>query len=377
MNLTQTSVLARKAIIGGIAFLLIALVTKSFLIPAGRQAYKSLFPPKDPPNPIYGKLSAPKFEQKKVLNTDTVFELDTKTGKLPTGLPNKMAVYRIDPPAFSYEGGKKASDTAKALGFSDTDLVSDLKGDTYVWRNNTLGRELKIQINTKYLSLTTNVSDKSSVFSSGGSFSEADVKRVTNGFLNQTGRVLGNLYSAGTQKIMFGRFSGQRIIETDNPSGAQVAVIDYYRKIKDTPVYGPDLDKGLISIVVGNTDNANMKYVEAEIKNFEINGQSNATYPIVPVSQVWAAVQQNKGVMASVNPDEQSDFGTYSPVSIQKILITEVELAYYEELEPQKYLQPIYVFKGFYTSAGSKGSVAIYYPAISGDYIQEVDTPTE
>lgn len=374
MNLTKTSAVARKLIIGGIVIVILAIITKVILIPTGKQIAKSLFPPKNPPNPIYGKLDSPVFESKEVLSTEISYELDTKTGKLPSDMPEKMTVYRIEPPAFSYEGGKKAFETAKYLGFSDTDLVSDLKKDTYVWRSNSLGRDLTIQIYTKDLSLSTETGNKSGYYFSNPSFNETSAINSAVSLLTSIERGLGALYKAETPKVRFGKYSGQRIVDTDNPSTAHIAMVDFYRKIKLIPIYGPDPDKGLISVVVGNTNTPSLKYVSADIKNYEINPQSNATYPIVPVSQVWSAIKNNEGVIASVNPQEQSDFEKYSPVRIDKVLISNIELAYFESNDQQKYLQPIYVFKGFYSSSGSKGSIVIYYPAISAKYIKEVSS---
>jgi hypothetical protein len=97
-----------------------------------------------------------------------------------------------------------------------------------------------------------------------------------------------------------------------------------------------------------------------------------ATYPLVPVNQVWSEVSKGNGVISSVVPNGLSPFADYRPVRVDRILINKIYLAYFEDLSyDQPYLQPIYVFEGNYTSSGGGGgSIHIYYPAVSGQYIK-------
>ena len=70
-------------------------------------------------------------------------------------------------------------------------------------------------------------------------------------------------------------------------------------------------------------------------------------------------------------------FVPYVPIRIDKILVNNIYLAYYDTPKLEKYLQPIYVFEGNYTTVGGgAGQITLYYPAISGDYILPVTNAT-
>ena len=135
MNLTSLSIQVRKFVTFGIVFIIGYLVIRMGVIPAGRAVMAVMFPPKDPPTPIYGLLPPPEFAQVKTLNDNPRYILNTKDGKLP-GFPVKMPVYRYRTLPFSYEAGKKATQDAAYLGFLDSDLTTNLRGEIYKWTNN-------------------------------------------------------------------------------------------------------------------------------------------------------------------------------------------------------------------------------------------------
>ena len=80
-------------------------------------------------------------------------------------------------------------------------------------------------------------------------------------------------------------------------------------------------------------------------------------------------VTENKAVVVNVTPRNANPFGTYAPVTVEKILIDNIYLAYYETSKFQTYLQPIYVFSGKYTTRGTEGgSITLYFPAVTGEW---------
>ncbi|HAZ29270.1 TPA: hypothetical protein DCY43_00750, partial [candidate division WWE3 bacterium] len=82
-------------------------------------------------------------------------------------------------------------------------------------------------------------------------------------------------------------------------------------------------------------------------------------------------------VLSGILPKDGNPFESYVPIRVDKILINKIYLAYYDSPKLQKYLQPIYVFEGNYTTVGSSaGQITLYYPAISGDYVLPVEDST-
>ena len=112
-------------------------------------------------------------------------------------------------------------------------------------------------------------------------------------------------------------------------------------------------------------------YPKIRAHTLELETNSNATYAIISVADAWAKVKEGSGVVSSVIPKSTSPFEKYQPAKVDKILINEVYLAYYDNPGLQKYVQPIYVFDGNYTSTGGEGDITIYFPAVSGQHIKQ------
>ncbi len=372
MHLTATAAIVRKVILGTIIFIVGFFIFKLALLPLGTGIYKVVFPPKDLPNPIFGKLDPPEFIEQSVVGSNIIYELNTKTGKLPTRLPVKAVVYKYKPLVFSYNAGRDATETAKKLGFEEKDLTTSLKGDVYKWRSPQTGGTLEIDINTREVILDTNLAGKTSFFAPG-SIIKAEALRRAKDILTRIGQLKDPLYLEGNQKVYLGKIKGDEVTETNSTLEAQIARVDFFRSIKKVPICGPNYNKGLLSIVVGpeNLKVLALNYLGADIHNWEIETTSEATYPLIPVETAWEAVRSGKGVISSVAPSTLSPFQEYAPTRVDKIIINQISLAYYDSLKPQKYLHPIYVFEGNYSSATGKGNIVLYFPAIDGQYIKQ------
>lgn len=373
MNLVQTAYIFRRMVL----FLtLIITLYISFLIfrsPIKKIIY-SINPPKDIPTAIFGKLEAPEFQYKKITNSDPQYILNTKNGRLPTDFPNKMPVFRLQQPTFSYEAGKNAQRTAAALGYYDDSFVSQTSDEVYGWVDKTFNGKLSINTKTKELKLEMPLFGKSDYYLIGALKTENAIDQARN-MLISIGR-FGSMYYNGTAKAYAGKYVGAEIRPVDYDYETQIVRVDFFRGFKSFPILGPDPYKGLLHVWVGiPKDNKNKQLIfpKVEAYNWELvdkEKDQNATYPIIPVSMAWAEVSKNKGVIAGIMPKDGNPFEPYTPIRIDKILINKIYLAYYDTPKLQKYLQPIYVFEGNYTTVGGgAGQITIYYPAISGDYI--------
>jgi len=380
MNLTQTSIFVRKflryaLLIVGTYYLLTLLV-----FPGAVGIIKMLTARKDPPNTVYGQLDQLEFIQKGIKNTDPEFVLNTPDAKLPTNIPDRMKVYKFKPQSYSYLAGKNAIAEAEFLGFTQTDLLSDLKSDVYKWRNSSLGSNLTIEINTREINLSTSLNGKNSYFSPG-SINEQSAIQWAKNVLSGIYRFNDTLYPTGTQAVRLGHYTGGRIYETKDLREAQLAIVDFYRSIENFPILGPDPSKGLMRVVVRDPSKEKniMNNPLLEAYYWEIETASEATYPIIPVKEAWEIVQSGKGVIVSVVSKNANPFETYESTTVESILIDNIYLAYYETPKYQTYLQPIYVFSGKYVTRGNEGgSITLYFPAITGEWTKRQDEqPTQ
>ncbi len=371
MSLTTTAKNVKIGFVLFLAFMFIYLLGSMVFVPMTQGMIRSLFPPKNPPNPVFGVLEPLEFEPARILNTNAPkYTLFTSDGRLPPDLPQKATVYKYGSVGASFEAGKRAARTANTLGFKEENLTTNLKGDEYKWIDPKTGASLEIKINTKELILQTPVTSLSGAYSEG-SMDAAKARVGAKNVLRNIGRFSDPLYTKGDQTVEFGSVETGRITHASYSGEAEIAYVNFFRSIDEVPIVGPTYNKGLVRLQIGDSKNNKILYHPYIYYNVRpIHTQSNATYPLIPIKSAWEGVSQNKGVISYVKPNTQTVFEEYRPTRISEILINNIFLAYYDDTEEQKYLQPIYVFEGNYIGSNNeKGSIAIYYPAILGEYI--------
>ncbi len=373
MTLTKTASTVKRGVVLSIVLVITYYISLFVIIPLAKGALSSLFPTRNPPTPIYGKLQQLEFVETALDNQQPpAYKLDTKTGRLPDNMPDRMTVYRFRPVPFSYQSGKNAIDSASVLGFYNEDLVTDLKGTTFTWRKILSNGVLEINKDTKEVSLLTPLNGTSDKFPRGRLFASKIIDTAKK-LLTDIQRFDDELYKNGRQTVLLGKFQNNALVPTEITVEAQIARVDFFRKINNYDIVTPTFRDGLIYMYVREPqrDEIFYNYPVVETHIWEIESQSNATYPIIPVSQVWTRIQNNEGVLVSVTPKDGNLFRQQLPTKVEEIFIDNIYLAYYDSIKLQKFLQPIYVFEGKYTTAGTQGgSIAIYYPAISGEYIE-------
>jgi hypothetical protein len=383
MSLTNTSKSFRKGIkILGVV-MVVYYVAILFVIPTTKEFILNLLVDRNPPNPKYGKMDALRFapaEIKKIGGQMPPIVLSTKDGRLPAGLPKKMTVYKFKGIQYSYLAGQGSQDDANKLGFSEAELISDLKGKEYIWRSLVSGGTLYINTETKAILATTQLSGKSNEYPRG-TINPETIKVDAIEILRQLGRYDDMVYKPEYHKVAMGQFLGNTIVETKATADAQVARVDFFGKIDNYPILGPDAKKGLIWMILrtptrGQTSPYNYPTIEASIWN--LTSENDGSYPIITVQEAWKQVVAGKGVISSVRQRNFNPFDDLLAPEVERILINNIYLAYYQTPEFQKFLQPIYVFEGKYTTNGSEGGdVVVYYPALTAEYTRPATPVTQ
>lgn len=380
MNLVQTSAIFKR-VISGILAIVALYVAVLLLIAPVKWLILHVNPPKDLPTALYGKIDAPEFQYKKITNSDPQYILNTKNGRLPTDFPNKMPVFRLRQPLFSYEAGKNAQRVGAILGYYDDSFKSQTTDPVYTWVDPAFNGRLDINVKTKETKLDLPLFGKTDFYITGKLTQETATDQARNVLI--AANRFSDMYYTGTSKVYLGKYVGGEIHPIDFGYETQIARVDFFRRFKSYPIYGPDPYKGLLQVWVGipkDTQYKQLIFPKVEAYQWELvdkEEDQNATYPIIPVSLAWQEVSQNKGVIAGIMARDGNPFEPYVPIRIDKILINSIYLAYYDTPKLQKYLQPIYVFEGNYTTVGGgAGQITVYYPAVSGDYILPVEGTT-
>ena len=377
MSLVEASAIVKKAVVifgVTLGLYIFFLLIKNPL----RELYLAVFPPDDLPDYAYGLLDPLEFTKVNVLTPYPEFTLFTKDGSLPNDLPNKMPVYKYKEPRYSFSEGEKAQKDALALGFDDTMRLSDLSAERFKWQDLTFGGNLEIDTNTRAIELDTPMSNIGNFYPTG-KFTQTEAIERAKEILIQIGRFSDKLYTLdvrGTQRVTYGKFDEIRVEEADSALEAQLAKVDFFRRIFDYPILGPDPEQGLLNATLRAPEvddgNPQLNYPELNAYHWEIDTEENATYPLIPIGVAWGQIVEGNGVISNVTSTEATPFEKNKPVRVDDIIINEVFLAYFDNDRPQKFLQPIYVFKGHFTAntAGGKGSITVYYPAIGSEYIK-------
>jgi len=375
MNLTNTSALFKK---GLKIFLLVVLIYYVFLLiiePGARLTVKKLFTKPVPPTLTYGLLDPLEFVEKPISGGEFEYVLNTKNGRLPVDIPEQAVVYKFKNNPYSYLAGKNALEDSIKLGFAEGDLTTDLKGNVYKWRSIRTGSTLEIQTETRELNLTTNLVGRDKDFPIG-TLNEETAKKQAKTVFESLNRFNDAYYPSGSSTVYLGRYTPTGLIETKTAREAQIARVDFFRGIDSHPILGPDPKEGLLHAVVRTSVGVtplNNPVVEAYF--WEINPDSRATYPIISPSEAWNAVKLGRGVVANVTPKGANPFSQYVSTRVESILIDNIFIAYYDTPKPQRFLQPIYVFDGKYTTRGTEGGyITIYFPAITKEYTKQEST---
>jgi hypothetical protein len=376
MKLSIVAPRIRKIVVGVAAFIVIYTILSSAVFPVLKKAFIAAFPPKDAPTVLYGLLDPLEFVEKPLASVPSAYVLNTKDGELPT-LPTKAPVYKFVPPGFSYKDGDLAQKHALFLGFTVDDLITDLKGAEYSWQKTGTNSTLSISIHSKDLNLYTPFTEKTSEFKAG--LTKSAALNYATILLTSLER-LDDSYKKGTPTITLGKYLGSKIVPSSGSGDAQIGKIDLFRSINKVPVVGQDFSKGLLEVYTavpaGDRTAPIFPIVSAYYR--EIDPTADSTYPLVSIRDAWKEVEKGGGIISSVVPGDSGSFGSYTPPRVDRVYINNIYLAYYETEKLQKYLQPIYVFEGNYSSTGAssnKGSIVLYYPAVSGQWTKAI-TPT-
>jgi len=140
-------------------------------------------------------------------------------------------------------------------------------------------------------------------------------------------------------------------------------------------------NKSNISVYVGpeNEDAKILKNIyQIDFKTWDIEPESCGTYPLISPAIAEEKIKNGEGSIVFINYQED-EVQEYSPQDVKMFTITDVTLTYYEGLNEQLFLQPVYLYSGTAELKNSnRVDFFIYYPAISYESVTdkvEVEEP--
>lgn len=362
---------------------------------------------------LENELSIPSLDVRP--DSEMIYELQTNTGKVDT-LPRIVNVYRYANLGQSLTSQGDAKILAKKMGFDPDKIVR--KGTTdYIWVDSANKRSLDIK--AKDLNFILKTTDPNHIRNIRKEFDLPSEKEAQS-IATNTLRSLGVLEEAYTQAPLT-----THLIDI-NPDGtfsqaaslldAELIRVDFFRKIPmitipaniqdakqmvdsltaknlsydtDSKIVNDErIDvysfstlvtyqnpvKSNISVYVGpdtNDSTALKQIYQIEFNTWSVEEDSCGTYELLAPSYALERIQNGEGSLVYLNADND-EVSEYIPQTIKKLVVSDIYITYYEGLNEQKFLQPVYMVEGqAELKDGTRADFHIYYPAVNYKVVQD------
>jgi hypothetical protein len=327
-SLTYTADASRKIIkYGGSG--LIAFVLLWSIASASIKAYSLAHPRYIPPTVKYGALPKIIFPEKQFEKKSFSFEFaDDKT---PTFSDQSRVyiIYRSTTKILALEEGKKV---AKEFGFEGDS--KEINEGVYEFKNEQTNKTLTINVLEGDFKLKYPYLEDQSILDAKNVPIKNRAIEIASAFLESGNKYTDDLKN-GEKKTTYWKIADGTLKSVLAQSEANLVKVDFYRKnLEDKwEIVSAKTSEASVSVLISGSEISEKQIVEANFKYADIDRESFSTYPIKTVQQAMDNLKSG-------------NYWPSSDISSEKVIIREIELAYYEPITLTQYVQPIYVFKG-------------------------------
>ena len=309
------------------------------------------FPPQaPPPNHAFGKVPVVKFPAVASDSGQLTFNLETIEGSIPQASAS-ATVFFMPKNSASLNSLDLAKEFARKLEFT----AEPKQESKYLYLFEDLDAPLRVMrydIISKNFVLRYLFERDSSLFTERNVPLDEDVYADSKSFL-QSNDLFPEDINSGVPAIEYFKYEGNTLIKTTSHSQSDVARIDYFRApIWDMPIVTPNPNEGPITFIYSGSSNSKKRILQIAYTLWPIDLTTTGTYELKQSITAWQELQNGGGYIAR-----------YPKTNKSTATIRRVYLAYYDSLEPQTYLQPVFVFEG------DDGFMA-YVPAISPEWTE-------
>lgn len=347
-NLTTINYFGRLLVKYGIAFLIVLMVGR-MLLTAFVNYWKATHPaPPPPPTVGFGVLPSPRFPTQTDEEKPSSYNLEMAYGLQE--ITDRAEVFLVTKSAANLLADEKVRKVAETYNFNgEPETISE---QSYRFtKNSPLDMSLEISAVDFTFTLQSNYLSRPDLLTKQQSLPEdfEAVERVKT-FLKEATDVADDI-ATSSGKVTYLKSIGGELRTADSLSDADFLQVDINRQPIDGKykIYTPQGEKGVISAIVAGALTGDDAIVSLEDYYRPIDYLNVETYPLRTAKSAWKSVQSGEAYIAAGS-------------GLKTVTVREVELAYYDDFEAQKYLQPIYVFKG------DNGFLA-YVPAVSSEYL--------
>ena len=354
LTLTKAAFIARQAIkFSAVAVVLI--IVGQMLFNSFRAYWKATHPaPPPPPTVGFGVLPAPKFkvDPKLKAKTPKSYKLETATGTLGR-FPGQLNVYLMPKKTPGLLTHEEAIKFAKRFGFVFEPEVIDETHYRFI-KPGKLTKILDLETVNLTYNYKTDYLDKPELMLEAKDLPvKYEAVDVVKTFLKRGGRLNRDIATASGE-INYLKVVGNSLEPALAASDADLVSVSLNRVPINGryPTYTQEGTRGIIYALISGYGRGDDRLVKVRNAYYPVDYLSYETYPLKSVKEAWNLLISGHGHVASNrSPNDQ-------------VVVREVELGYYDDLNGADYLQPIYVFKG-------DGEFIGLVPAVDSRYLSQ------
>jgi hypothetical protein len=350
-TLTETAYQTRKAINWTI-LAIISYIILRIIWGIVSAVFITIFPPKPPPpTHAFGKLPIVQFPAPVSSPSGALtFQLETIEGSVPKASESAI-VYFMPKSAPNLLALTKATEFAKRLEF----ISEPIQETKYLYRfedSENLNRKLRYDIVTKNFILRYLYEKDMGLFTERN-IPLADAAKMEAKNILQTYGLYEKDIEKGSSIVQFLKLSGDTLAQTTSQSQADAVRVDFFREpVANTQIVTAYPNEGHISFVFSGSRNIKKRVLQFAYTFWPIDYQTTATYGLKPSSLAWTELQNGQGYIVRY------------PKQGTTAVVRKAYLAYYDSIEPQTYLQPVFVFEG-------DDDFLAYVPAVAAPWVEE------
>lgn len=332
LTLSDATSYGRKALlfigIGTLTYLVLRM-----LFIAAVNYYRAMNPPPPPPPTVgFGRLPAIVFPTQDKQEFTQEYMLETARNRLPE-FPDRAKVFEMEIPTPSLLADEKARKIANRYGFTDEPELLD--ASNYRWmKYSPLESIFEINLINYNFSLITDYHSRPELIKVKKLPDKHDAVQAVKAYLRRSDSLPADVATASGE-VSYVRVLAGELLPAVSLSDANFVRVDINRVPVDNvlEMYTPEGKTGIVSAVISGALENDDRIVQLDYHYQPTKYESVHTYPLKLISQAWKELQSGEGYIAS-------------GYDLEKVVIREIVLGYYEDFMTQPYLQPIYVFLG-------------------------------
>lgn len=347
-TLSDATDFGRKALLALGIGIVVYLVLRMLFITAVNY-YRAMNPPPPPPPTVgFGRLPSLVFPEQASGVWPEELTLETPRSRLPQ-FSDRAKVFAMEVPSPSLLADDRARTIAAAYGFTTQPEMLD--ANNYRWiKYQPIEYIFEINLINYNFTIRSDYQTRPELVASRSLPEKHDAVQAVKSYLRKSDSLFEDVATASGE-VSYVRVLAGELFPAVSLSDANFVQVDLNRVPVDgeLQMHSPEGRVGIVSALITGALDGDNRIVQLHNYQQKVLYELVHTYPLKPINQAWNELQEGLGYVASGR-------------SLEKAVIRDVSLGYFDSFNAQEYLQPIYVFSG-------DDNFIAYVHAIDSSYI--------